>query len=71
MIHFLQITIQEKDRNDYRSFLDWADSKTMMVYQLRGYGDSPSMAAGNAYAKFNDEDRHDYITDEWEWKNES
>lgn len=68
MIHFLKITIQEKSKDeDYRAFLDWADSESMMVYQIRGYGDTPGKAADNAYAKY-EEDREFYVEDEWEWK---
>ena len=68
MIHFLKITIQEKSKGeDYRAFLDWADSETMMVYQIRGYGDTPGKAADDAYAKY-EEDREFYVEDEWEWK---
>ncbi len=68
MIHFLKITIQEKSKDeDYRAFLDWADSETMMVYQIRGYGDTPGKAADDAYAKY-EKDREFYVEDEWEWK---
>ena len=68
MIHFLNITLQAKDPNcDWRAFLDWADSDTMTVYQLRGYGSTPGEAADNAWSKYND-NRDDYIEDSWEWK---
>jgi len=67
MIHFLQITIQEKSRDDYRAFLDWGDSEAQMVYQIRGYGDTPGKAADDAHRKFQ-EDRELYVEDEWEWK---
>jgi hypothetical protein len=68
MIHFLKITVQEKGKgDDYRAFLDWADSDTMTVYQIRGYGDTPGKAADNAYAKY-EEDREFYAEDEWVWK---
>jgi hypothetical protein len=68
MIHFLKITVQEKGRGeDYRAFLDWADSETMTVYQIRGYGSTPGQAADDAYAKY-DEDRERYTEDKWEWK---
>lgn len=68
MIHFLNITIQEKGKgDDYRAFLDWADDETMTVYQIRGYGDTPGKAADDAYARY-EEDREWYVTDHWEWK---
>ena len=68
MIHFQKITIQEKSKgDDYRAFLDWADSETMMVYQIRGYGSSPGQAADDAYAKY-EEDREHYAQDEWKWE---
>ncbi len=67
MIHFLSITIQSKSENDFRSFLDWADDKSMIRYQLRGYGDSPSAAANDAWVKYI-EDRDSYITHEEPWK---
>jgi hypothetical protein len=67
MIHFLQITVQQKSPGDFRSFLDWADSETMTVYQLRGYGDTPGRAADDAWTRYN-EDRDHYIEDSWEWK---
>jgi hypothetical protein len=68
MIHFLQIAIQKKASDDFRAFLDWADSDEMMVYQLRGYGSTPGQAADDAYAKYADEDfRDSQVTDCWEW----
>lgn len=67
MIHFLKITIQEKCKDDYRAFLEWADSDTMMCYEIRGYGDTPGKAADDAYARFI-EDRDWYSEDEWEWE---
>lgn len=68
MIHFLKITLQAKSTTeDWRAFLDWADSDTMTVYQLRGYGSTPGQAAEDAWASYN-EDRDAYITDSWEWK---
>ena len=68
MIHFLHITVQEKGRGeDYRAFLDWADSETMMCYQIRGYGSTPGQAADHAYAKYK-EDREGYAEGGWEWK---
>lgn len=67
MIHFINITIQSKTTDDFRSFLLWADSETMMKYELRGYGSTPGSAADNAYARFNSEDRDMYTTHEEEW----
>lgn len=66
MIHFLNITIQQKSKNDWRAFLDWADSKTMTRYQLRGYGDTPGEAADDAYHRF-ETDRDKYADGSWEW----
>lgn len=67
MIHFLNITIQRKGGDDFRAFLDWADSETMTQYQLRGYGDTPGRAADDAWAKY-ERDRDYYIEGECEWK---
>ena len=54
MIQFLNITIQSKSDDDWRAFLDWADSDIMMRYQIRGYGNTPG-AAADAWSKFNDD----------------
>jgi hypothetical protein len=67
MIHFLNITVQCKGGDDFRAFLDWADSDTMTSYQLRGYGDTPGKAADDAWARYN-EDRDSYTEGSWEWK---
>ena len=68
MIHFLKITVQEKSRDeDYRAFLDWGDDQEMMVYQIRGYGDTPGKAADDAYRKFQ-EDPELHVQGGWEWK---
>ena len=68
MIHFLKITVQEKGKGeDYRAFLDWADSETMMAYMIRGYGSTPGKAADDAYAKYKTA-REFYTEDKWEWK---
>jgi hypothetical protein len=67
MIHFLNITVQCKGGDDFRAFLDWADSDTMTAYQLRGYGDTPGKAADDAWTKYN-EDRDSYTEGSWEWK---
>ena len=64
MIHFLSITIQEKGIGDYRAFLDWMDSETRTVYQIRGYGDTPGKAADDAYARF-EEDKEFYTVESW------
>lgn len=66
MIHFLNITLQQKSKNDWRAFLDWGDSETMTRYQLRGYGDTPGEAADDAYYKF-EKNRDEYIEDSFEW----
>lgn len=65
-IHFLNITIQCKGTDDFRSFLNWADSETMKLYQLRGYGSTPGEAADNAWSKYVD-DRNSYIEHEEDW----
>jgi hypothetical protein len=67
MIHFLKITIQQKSTDDWRAFLDWADSDTMTVFQLRGYGASPGAAADDAWCRYS-EDRDYYIEDYWSWE---
>ena len=67
MIHFLQIVIQSKASDDWRAFLQYADSDEMMVYEIRGYGSTPGTAADDAYAKYND-DPESYIADSWAWK---
>ena len=67
MIHFLNITIQQKSNDDWRAFLHWADSSTMTRYELRGYGATPAEAANDAWKKYND-DRDLYIADEGLWK---
>ena len=69
MIHFMSITIHEKGKgDDYRAFLNFADRETMMVYEIRGYGNTPGAAADDAYAHYESEDRYDFVTDRWEWK---
>lgn len=67
MTHFLCITIQQKSGDDWRAFLDWASSKTMLRYQLRGYGSTPGEAADDAWAKYND-DRDFYVEDTRPWQ---
>lgn len=67
MIHFLQITIQQKSTDDWRSFLDWADDSVNEVYQLRGYGSTPEESAKSAWDRYNI-GRDLFITDSWEWK---
>jgi hypothetical protein len=69
MIHFLHVTIQEKGKGeDYRSFLNFADSDTMTVYEIRGYGVTPGKSADDAYARYESEDRAMNVTDEWAWE---
>lgn len=69
MIHFLKITTQEKGKGeDYRSFLDFADSDTMTVYQIRGYGSTPGKSADDVYAKYDADDREMHVSDEWVWE---
>lgn len=74
MIHFLQIVIQSKGpitkdsrQEDFRSFLQFADSETMRVYELRGYGYTAGESADNAWRRYN-EDPWFYVEDSWEWK---
>jgi hypothetical protein len=67
MIHFLGITIQCKGKDDFRAFLDWADSDTMTQYQLRGYGDTPGKAADNAWSRYQ-EDRDSHIAGSEPWQ---
>jgi hypothetical protein len=70
MIHFLNITIQNKGGDDFRAFLEWgskADSETMCLYEIRGYGDTPSKAADDAYAKYM-EDREYYSNYQGVWE---
>lgn len=74
MIHFLKIVIQSKgkitedsDKEDFRSFLQWADSEEMMVYELRGYGETPGEAADDAWSRYKEDPWH-YVEDSWEWK---
>ena len=52
MIQFLNITIQNKGGDDFRAFLEWTDSETMCIYEIRGYGDTPGKAADDAYARY-------------------
>jgi hypothetical protein len=66
MIHFQKITIQQKSPGDWRAFLDWADSDTMTVFQLRGYGATPGEAADDAWRRYG-EDRDEYIDAYWPW----
>ena len=67
MIHFISIEVQEKIKDeDYRAFLTFEDSKTMTVYQICGYGETPGKAADYAYASYHSENRYDLVTDSWE-----
>lgn len=67
--YFLQIVVRAKSEidNDWRSFLQWADRDEMMVYEIRGYGQSSGEASEDAYKKFK-EDAQFYAEDHWEWK---
>ena len=67
MIHFLKITVQSKGTDDFRSFLDFADSEEMMVYQIRAQGATPTEAVDQVWKYFNSEDRDFFIEDSWEW----
>jgi hypothetical protein len=67
MILFLNITIQCKGGDDFRAFLDWADTDTVTRYQLRGYGDTPGKAADDAWTRYRG-DRNSYISHEEYWK---
>ena len=66
---FLQVVVQAKSEpdNDWRAFLHWADPEEMMVYEIRGYGDSACAAMTDAQQKFAD-DPFDNASDYWEWK---
>jgi hypothetical protein len=55
MIHFLNITIQNKGGDDFRAFLEWTDSETMSLYEIRGYDDTPGKAADDAYARYTED----------------
>ncbi len=67
MKHFLGIAINEKSQEDYRAFLEWGDSETMLRYQIRGYGDTPGKAADDAYAKWlEDPEVHAEYSEVWE-----
>jgi len=67
MKHFLCITINEKGQEDYRAFLEWGDSETMLRYQIRGYGGTPGKAADDAYAKWlEDPEVHAEYSEVWE-----
>jgi hypothetical protein len=71
MIHFLNITLQAKDTTcDWRAFLDFADSETMTVYQIRGYGSNPGEAANDAWKKYNSPDRDNHLQGEYPWTEE-
>lgn len=48
---FIQIIIQEKGSDDYRSFCICRDSGGV-EWELRGYGDNPVTAAADAYNRF-------------------
>lgn len=54
-VSFVQMILQEKCSNDWRSFLSFYSKETDVIYGLRGYGSTPGEAADNAWEKFNDE----------------
>ena len=54
-VSFVQMIVQEKCSNDWRSFLSFYSKETNVIYGLRGYGSTPGEAADNAWEKFNDE----------------
>jgi len=69
MIHFLTIKINEKGRGeDYRAFLTFGCTESQMVYEIRGYGNTPGKAADAVYARYASEDRDQSVSDHWEWK---
>lgn len=67
--YFLQIIVRCKSEpdNDWRSFLQWADRDEMMVYEIRGYGQTPGEASEDAWKLFK-EDAELHSSDRWEWK---
>ena len=54
-VSFVQMIVQEKCSNDWRSFLSFYSKETDVIYRLRGYGSTPGEAADNAWETFNDE----------------
>lgn len=55
-VSFLQMKIQEKSSNDWRSFLSFYSKETDVIYGLRGYGSTPGEAADDAWKTFCDEE---------------
>ena len=66
---FLQIIVRAKSEldNDWRAFLQFADTDAMMVHEIRGYGRTHCEALTDAWNKFSD-DAELYSEDCWEWK---
>ena len=67
MTIFLNILIQSKSTNDFRSFLSFGDVEKNMVYEIRGYGKTAGEAADDAWNKYKT-DCHSYVWHEREWK---
>ena len=65
-VSFLQIKIQEKSSNDWRSFLSFYSKETNVIYGLRGYGSTPGEAAEDAWVTFNDEEMRWHEIDSYE-----
>ena len=67
-LRFLQVTTTCKSLpdSDWRSFLQFADDSSMTVYEIRGYGYSPTDSLTDAYNKFL-EDPMLHQTDNWDW----
>ena len=68
-VSFLQMQIQEKCSNDWRSFLSFYSEETNVIYRLRGYGSTPGEAADDAWKWFSDEDLRWFEIDSYKkWK---
>lgn len=70
---FLKIVVQNKGTHqdaDWRAFLQWADTETKMVHEMRGYGLTPGSASDDVYARFNDTDVDPeyYTENSWVWE---
>ena len=68
MILFLTIEISEKGRDDYRAFLYFADTEEMLRYEIRGYGETPGIAADLAWNRFNSPERDNFVLGCWKWE---
>jgi hypothetical protein len=70
-VSFLEMIINEKCSNDWRSFLSFYSKETNVVYRLRGYGSTPGEAADDAWKTFNDEELRWFGIDRYEkWEGE-